>query len=32
LSFDAQWKFPQLQGHGTATLAGWIDVILLADA
>ncbi len=25
LSFDAQWKFPQLQGHGAATLAGWID-------
>ena len=25
LSFDAQWKFPQLQGHGPATLAGWID-------
>ena len=25
LSFDAQWNFPQLQGHGAATLAGWID-------
>ncbi|MGH9396269.1 MAG: hypothetical protein ACRD18_05405 [Terriglobia bacterium] len=25
LSFDAQWKYPHLQGHGTATLAGWID-------
>lgn len=25
LSFDAQWKYPQLQGHGAATLAGWID-------
>jgi hypothetical protein len=25
LSFDAQWKFPRLQGHGPATLAGWID-------
>ena len=25
LSFDAQWKFPHLQGHGPATLAGWID-------
>ena len=25
LSFDAQWKFPNLQGHGPATLAGWID-------
>ena len=25
LSFDAQWKFLQLQGHGAATLAGWID-------
>ena len=25
ISFDAQWKFPHLQGHGAATLAGWID-------
>jgi hypothetical protein len=25
LSFDAQWKFPHAQGHGPATLAGWID-------
>jgi len=25
ISFDAQWKFPHLQGHGPATLAGWID-------
>ena len=25
LSFDAEWKFPQLHGHGAATLAGWID-------
>lgn len=25
LSFDAQWNFPQLQGHGPATLAGWVD-------
>lgn len=25
LSFDAQWKFPHLQGHGAATLNGWID-------
>lgn len=25
LSFDAQWKYPQLQGHGAAKLAGWID-------
>lgn len=25
LNFDAQWKFPHLQGHGAATLAGWID-------
>jgi hypothetical protein len=25
LSFDAQWKFPHIQGHGAATLAGWID-------
>jgi hypothetical protein len=24
-SFDAQWKFQQLQGQGAATLAGWID-------
>jgi len=24
-SFDAQWKFPQLQGQGAATLAGWFD-------
>lgn len=25
LSFDAQWKFPQLEGHGAAMFAGWID-------
>ena len=25
LGFDAQWKFPQLQGQGAARLAGWID-------
>jgi hypothetical protein len=25
LNFDAEWKFPHLQGHGAATLAGWID-------
>jgi hypothetical protein len=25
LSFDAEWKFPGLQGHGRATLAGWIE-------
>lgn len=25
LSFNAEWKFPHLQGHGAATLAGWID-------
>jgi hypothetical protein len=25
LSLDAQWKFPQLRGHGSATLVGWID-------
>ena len=25
LSFDAQWKFPELEGHGPAMLAGWID-------
>jgi hypothetical protein len=25
LSFAAQWKFPHLQGHGAATLIGWID-------
>lgn len=25
LSFDAQWKFPNLEGQGAATLAGWID-------
>jgi len=25
LSFEAQWKFPQLQGQGAAALAGWID-------
>src|SRR5439155_1179418 len=25
ISFDAQWKFPNLQGHGAATLAGWLD-------
>lgn len=25
LNFDAQWKFPHLQGHGPATLIGWID-------
>jgi hypothetical protein len=25
LTFDAQWNFPHLQGHGAATLAGWID-------
>jgi hypothetical protein len=24
-SFDAQWKFPHLQGQGAATLAGWFD-------
>jgi hypothetical protein len=25
LTFGAQWNFPHLQGHGAATLAGWID-------
>lgn len=25
ISFDAEWKSPSLQGHGPATLAGWID-------
>ena len=25
LSFNAQWKFPHLQGQGAATLTGWID-------
>ncbi|HEV2416697.1 MAG TPA: hypothetical protein VGX94_02735 [Terriglobia bacterium] len=25
LSFDAQWKFPHLQGQSPAALAGWID-------
>ncbi|HET7840454.1 MAG TPA: hypothetical protein VFM21_02550 [Terriglobia bacterium] len=25
LSFDAQWKYPELEGHGAATFAGWID-------
>jgi hypothetical protein len=25
LNFDAQWKFPHLEGHGAAMLAGWID-------
>lgn len=25
LNFDAQWKFPHLEGHGPATLIGWID-------
>lgn len=25
LSFDAQWKFPNLEGHGPAKLIGWID-------
>jgi hypothetical protein len=25
LTFDAQWKFPNLQSHGPATIQGWID-------
>jgi hypothetical protein len=25
LNFDAQWNFPHLQGHGPATLMGWVD-------
>jgi len=25
LNFGAQWKFPDLEGHGAATLAGWVD-------
>ncbi len=25
LNFDAQWSFPDFQGHGPAILAGWID-------
>ncbi len=25
LRFDALWKYPQFQGQGPATLAGWID-------
>lgn len=25
LTFDAEWKFPDLQGHGPATIVGWID-------
>ena len=25
ISFPAEWKFPDAQGHAPATLAGWID-------